>query len=141
MNYLSLGQAAKETGKSKATISKYIKNGKLSVVSKEDGSYQIEPSELFRVFPIREQETGINEQSQTLMQTGANRVLEKEIEFLHQRLNDKNDVISDLRERLDKESEERRKLTMLLSDMREKTPQKPTDKQKGFWATILRKNH
>jgi predicted site-specific integrase-resolvase len=141
VNYLSLGQAAKETGKSKATISKYIKNGKLSVVSKEDGSYQIEPSELFRVFPIREQETGINEQSQTLMQTGVNRVLEKEIEFLHQRLNDKNDVISDLRERLDKESEERRKLTMLLSDMREKTPQTLPERQKGFWAALIGKNH
>ena len=88
-----------------------------------------------------EQETGINEQSQTPTQTGVNRVLEREIELLHQRLNDKNDVISDLRERLDMESEERRKLTMLLTDMREKTPRKPAEKQKGFWATLIRKNH
>ena len=88
-----------------------------------------------------EQETGINEQSQTPTQTGVNRVLEREIELLHQRLNDKNDVISDLRERLDMESEERRKLTMLLTDMREKTPRKPAEKQKGFWATLISKNH
>jgi predicted site-specific integrase-resolvase len=138
--YLSLGQAAKESGKSKATISKYIKNGKLSVISKEDGSYQIEPSELFRVFPKCEQKTGINEQSQTLPQTGVNSLLQKEIDLLRERLSDKNDVIADLRNRLDMESEERRKLTMLLSDMREKASTSHTERQKGFWATLLRKN-
>jgi predicted site-specific integrase-resolvase len=138
--YLSLGQAAKESKKSKATISKYIKNGKLSVISKEDGSYQIDPSELFRVFPKGEQQTGINEQSQTLKETGVNSALAREIDLLRERLSDKDDVIADLRERLNKESEERRKLTMMLSDMREKPPEKLTEKPKGFWATILGKN-
>lgn len=47
---MTLGEAAKAVGKSKTTISKYIKNGKLSVLSKDDNSYKIDPSELFRVF-------------------------------------------------------------------------------------------
>lgn len=49
--YLSLNQAAKETGKGKGTISKAISSGKLSVVSKDGNSYKIDPAELFRVFP------------------------------------------------------------------------------------------
>jgi predicted site-specific integrase-resolvase len=138
--YLSLGQAAKESGKSKATISKYIKNGKLSVASKEDGSYQIDPSELFRVFPIDKQQTGINERSQTPKETPVNSTLQREIELLRERLTDKDGVINDLRQRLNEESAERRKLTMILSDMREKPPEKPPEKRKGFFATLIGKN-
>jgi len=48
---LTLGQAAKETGVSKPTISKAISRGRLSASKNEKGEFQIEPSELFRVFP------------------------------------------------------------------------------------------
>ena len=47
---LTLSQAAKTVGKSKPTVSKAIKDGKLSA-QKVNGVYQIEPSELLRVFP------------------------------------------------------------------------------------------
>lgn len=130
--YLTLGQAAKETGKSKATISKYIKTGKLSVVSKNDSGFQIDPSELFRVFPANKQQTGKNEQSLTPEIHTANSALQTEIELLRERVADKDDVIKDLRSRLDGATEERRKLTMLLSDLREKPPQKPVERQKRF---------
>ena len=46
----TLGTAAKHVGKSKPTISKAIKDGKLSA-TKVDGVYQIDPSELSRAFP------------------------------------------------------------------------------------------
>ena len=46
----TLGTAAKHVGKSKPTISKAIKDGKLSA-TKVNGVYQIDPSELDRVFP------------------------------------------------------------------------------------------
>lgn len=49
---LSLSQAAKATGKSKSTINRAIKNGKLSATRHEDGTYSIAASELFRAFPI-----------------------------------------------------------------------------------------
>ena len=48
--HLSLGQAAKETGLDKSTISRAIKSGKLSATRKENGDYAIDPAELFRVF-------------------------------------------------------------------------------------------
>lgn len=53
---LTLGQAAKELGFSKATISVAIKKGRLSAEKALDGSYQIEPNELFRVWPNRAKE-------------------------------------------------------------------------------------
>jgi len=48
---LSLSQAAKATGKSKSTINRSIKNGKLSATRHDDGTYSIAASELFRAFP------------------------------------------------------------------------------------------
>ena len=52
MKLLTLGEAAKITGKSKPTISKAVKDGKISG-QKIDGVYQIEVSELTRVFPAK----------------------------------------------------------------------------------------
>jgi excisionase family DNA binding protein len=50
MSY-TLGQAAKATGVSKPTISEAIKKGKISAVRKENGSFEIDPAELHRVYP------------------------------------------------------------------------------------------
>ena len=139
--FFTLNQAAKETGKSKGTISKYIKSGKLSYVSKDETGYKIDPSELFRVFPKQTQETDTNEQLETLEKhietSSEHKALEREIELLRERLNDKDDVIKDLRNRLDTETEERRKLTLMLTDDRPKSPEKPLEKQKGFFRRLV----
>lgn len=51
---LSMGEAARQTGVSKATIHRAIKTGKLSAEKKDDGSYAISPAELFRAFqPVK----------------------------------------------------------------------------------------
>lgn len=47
----SVSRAAQETGLSKSTISRAIKSGRISAAKQDDGSYQIEPVELFRVYP------------------------------------------------------------------------------------------
>ena len=47
--HLTLSQAAKHVGINKATLSRYIKQGKISAVKQEDGSYHIDPSELDRL--------------------------------------------------------------------------------------------
>ena len=47
----TLGEAARATGKSKATISKAIKSGRLSARKDETGTFHIDPSELHRVYP------------------------------------------------------------------------------------------
>ena len=48
---LTLGQAAKEAGISKPSLSAAIKKGRLSAVKNDAGVYQIDPAELFRVYP------------------------------------------------------------------------------------------
>jgi hypothetical protein len=52
MSELSLTQAAKVAGKSKSTINRAIKSGKLSATRNDDGSYSIDGAELARAFHI-----------------------------------------------------------------------------------------
>ena len=59
----SLAQAAKATGKSRPTIARAIKNGKLSASRADDGSYEIDPAELARVFPLAGHESGTMKQT------------------------------------------------------------------------------
>lgn len=48
---LTMGQAAKQASVSKTTLSRAIKSGKISSEKLSNGSYLIDPAELFRVFP------------------------------------------------------------------------------------------
>lgn len=49
---LSLNQAAKTCGRAKSTLLDAIKNGRLSALKTKNGHYEIDPSELHRVFPF-----------------------------------------------------------------------------------------
>lgn len=51
MSFLTLSQAAKAISKSKSTLNRAIKSGRLSAVRNEDGTFSIDPSELARAFP------------------------------------------------------------------------------------------
>ena len=119
MNY-SIGQAARAVGKAKSTISRDIKAGKISATRNPDGSVSIDPAELHRVYPATPA-TGAGNGHWNDSQprwNGAGTALERENAVLRERLVDKEDVIEDLRRRLDAEAEERRKLTMVLTDRR-----------------------
>ena len=50
MAIVSISEAARLTGKSRTTIQKYIKQGKLSKCADVDGTFGIDISELLRVF-------------------------------------------------------------------------------------------
>ena len=47
----SLAQAAKAAGKSKPTLLRAIRAGRLSATRHDDGTYAIDPAELMRAFP------------------------------------------------------------------------------------------
>jgi septal ring factor EnvC (AmiA/AmiB activator) len=130
----SLSEAAKATGKNKTTIQRAIKNGKVSASKGDSGSYEIEPSELHRVFPpVVAQRDAQHPQSNDAQQdksTPINRdlarvlELEKELAVARERASGLEaqkdqmaDTISDLRKRLDS-SESR--VTALLADDRPK---------------------
>ena len=50
MALVSVTEAARLTGKNRATIHRYIKQGKLSQVTDETGTKKVDTSELLRVF-------------------------------------------------------------------------------------------
>jgi hypothetical protein len=88
MVYLSLGQAAKEAGVSKATISKALKTGRLSYVGKSTAGYEIDPAELFRVFTPKPLVTVDSERSQTPVETGKSQADVFELQLLRERVED-----------------------------------------------------
>ncbi|MDQ2068215.1 hypothetical protein Q9295_17760 [Xinfangfangia sp. CPCC 101601] len=49
---LSLNQAARICGRAKSTLLDAIKSGRLSAIKTTTGRYEIDPSELHRVFPF-----------------------------------------------------------------------------------------
>jgi hypothetical protein len=128
MSY-TLGQAAKATGKSKATIHRAVQSGKLSAGKDEaTGTLKIDPAELHRLFPPVSQErlqNGALRQSETPAETAETAVLQAQLEQergerQRERLQLET-TIDDLRKRLDREGEERRRLTAILTDQRSPT--------------------
>lgn len=86
MAYLTLGEAARAAGVSKATISKALANGRVSYVEKTTAGYQIDPAELFRVFPPKRLNPVVSEHVETPVNTTAVSALE--VELLRQQLED-----------------------------------------------------
>lgn len=115
--YLTLGQAAQKSGKSKSTLSKALKTGRLSYVKKVGNQYRIDPAELHRVFPLK-QPANV-EVEQTEIQKESSMFL-LEIDRLREQLARERETVVDLRSRLDAESSKRQKLTMMLADQRPK---------------------
>lgn len=141
--YLTLGQAAEMCGWSKGAISKAIKSGKMSVHDKTTAGFQLDPAEVLRVFPVKV-ETGQNEQSETPSKHIINSAVSSEVDALRQQIataeTERNrereqltDRIESLQQMLDDEKSERRQLTALLSDLREKSAE---PQRKGFWARL-----
>lgn len=48
---LTMGEASKLAGISKATLSRAIKNGRVSATRNDKGGFDIDPAELFRAYP------------------------------------------------------------------------------------------
>jgi len=135
----TLGQAAKASNKSKSTILKAIKNGRISARKSETGDWEIDPSELHRLYPPA-LVNGSPEHSGALQETPGELIeLRVKLEAADQRIRDFQEQVLDLRSRLDQSEEERRRtqaqLTALLTDQRpkEETPPPP---QRGFWHRL-----
>ncbi len=144
---VSTKEAADLVGMSKAGIFKAIKTGKVSATKDVKGEWHIEPVELFRVYPpvstSQQQPTPPSVQQDIAQSTVS---LQREVDLLRE-------MVTDLRSRLDSESEERRRLSMrleaeteerrrlslILNESRSTTPpaQAEVDKPKGFWQRLF----
>jgi excisionase family DNA binding protein len=131
---VTLGQAAKQLGIGKATLSRYIKQGKLSAQKQEDGSYRIDVSELDRVRDImRPHQERATEHSTTLLET---RVLQREIDLLRETLTQKDKLIEDIKG-------ERERWAHMAESLQEEKQKLLTDgraePKRGVWAWLLGK--
>lgn len=107
---LSLSQAAKLTGKSKSTINRAIKTGKISATRHEDGSYSIDPAELARAFDVEPLEGAKRRDADP----NGTRLLDR-IVALETMLNREREISADLKEERDRW---RQQATALLTNQR-----------------------
>lgn len=124
----TLGEAAKATGKSKTTIQRAIKAGKITAPKGEGGAYSIDPSELHRVYPVTGSGTAKRNDTQPLVERSSNEaaVLAVKVEMLEQQLQREQESTEDLRRRLDR-SEDR---VVALTD------QRPLQQHNGWWKRL-----
>ena len=127
----TLGTAARHVGKSKPTISKAIKDGKLSA-TKVNGIYQIDPSELSRVFPDTppteahtSPQGAISTSVPLALSEQRNAHLEATVEDLKARLDD---MKAERDQALQDAREDRNKVMALLEDQR----------PKSFWSRMFK---
>lgn len=101
---LSLRQAAELSGTSRSTIHRALKNGKLSGGRLEDGAWDIDPSELARVFPWDIAEPAQRDTTGQDRNGSGEResVLAVRVEMLERQLDRERDTVEDLRKRLDR---------------------------------------
>jgi hypothetical protein len=133
----TLNQAAKACNKSKSAILDAIRSGRLSASRDDKNQWQIEPSELFRVYQPTEHLPGSLPPEQNRSQpvdlppqNHSTTLLLEQIERERERERKQmQETIDDLRRRLDDEARERRRLTMLLTHQPEKQEIKPEPEQ------------
>ncbi len=118
-------------------------SGKLTASKLDGGGYEIEASELYRVWPAITIEKVTNPNklgSETPHETNALQgeidVLRKQIETMgaERERTQLTEIVEDLRTRLDAESAERRALTAQITDQRAKVAEAP---KRGLWMRFL----
>lgn len=138
----TLGEAAKATGISKASISRAINSGRISAIKKDDGSFSIEPVELHRVYPPKSAapvaETVIgtprNADADTRNWSDSN-VLQARLDAALEQLRDREGTIDDLRHRLDRSDEERREAQARVIGLL--AGPGPTESKRGFFGRLF----
>lgn len=145
---LSLNKAAKEAGIAKSTLLDALNNGRMSAEKNEKGHWEIDPSELFRVFPKTSSyssEKPIMTPSENHQKTIQNSALEIEVKMLREQIermdaerererSQLTDQIESLKEQAERQSADHRQALAVLTDQREKaTPQT----KRSFWARLV----
>lgn len=137
MKPLSANAAAKMAGKAKGTILKALEDGTLTASKNDKGQWQIDPAELARAFDFKvtnQSEDQSKKPTLTSHDDLENRIeierLRAELKAAERLTEAMAEQVEDLRRRLDKEGEERRQLTMMLTDKRQQ--EAPQEARRGF---------
>ena len=128
---LTLRQVADLCGASRSTIHRALKSGKLSGNRLEDGAWDIDPSELARVFPwdisepVQRDNSGQGKEGTSEKEA----VLAVKVEMLEHQLERERDTIADLRKRLDRAED---RVLALTSQTLPPAPE-PTPTRRRWW--------
>jgi hypothetical protein len=115
---ITLGEASRRTGKSKAAIIKAIGSNRLSASKSEAGQWQIDPAELFRVYPpLGEPANGST--------PDVNTAVSVELAVLRERCGQLENQIADLREDRDRWRAQAEKAALILTDQRPQAQPQP----------------
>lgn len=138
----TLGEAAKATGISKASISRAINSGRISAIKKDNGSFSIEPVELHRVYPpksaapVTETTTGTTRKGDADTRNGSDsNVLQARLDAALEQLRDRDGTIDDLRHRLDRSDEERREAQARVIGLL--AGPGPAESKRGFFGRLF----
>jgi hypothetical protein len=126
---LTLGKAALETGKTKTTIAHAIKRGRLSASIGDKGQYQIDPAELFRVYPPIPSKLDHDTVDST-------QTVHRELELVREQLEREREINRRLFDQLDNANDERRRLTLILEHLQE--PKQKSDASE-LWKKVFKR--
>lgn len=125
---LTRKQAEAATGKSRATLARYVKEGKLSVADKNNQGHNLfDPAELERVFgliPPASPDADETVPQKTTMTQVNQPEADAEIMYLKKMLEEKDQIIDDLRDDRSAWRKQAEKSQLLLENSQPK---------KGFW--------
>ena len=138
---LSAKQAADAVGLSRNGIIKSIKEGRISGEKNAKGEWEVEPSELFRVYkavePVECEQGSVNVSASTPPST---EVQTQKIAFLEEKIADLQNQLKKAEEREEKLQQANEKITemadrqtRLLEHQTQKTTEKPAERKKKGW--------
>jgi len=144
MAKLSLNKAAKEAGVAKSTLLQALNSKRMSAEKNEKGHWEIETSELFRVFP----RTGSTEHTEPKptpraepSKNNQNSALEVEVKMLREKIEDANlererereQAIESLRGQIERQSADHRQALAAITDQR---PQHTAEPPRRFFGLL-----
>jgi hypothetical protein len=152
MPMLTLGQAARLTGFGKTTLTRAIKAGRLSANRRDDGSYEIDPAELTRVYSIRTETTETVAQSghavhhatpgETPRDGGSDPEVTARLAALEEQVRGLRELLDEVRQSRDEVRQERdgwrsqaERLTLALPSPDEKNAADPAPRR-GWWRRL-----
>jgi predicted site-specific integrase-resolvase len=138
---LNINQAAKSINVARSTLYRDINNGKVSINKDAKGRSFIDVSELERVYG----EVTLSDMSENVLAQQSDTVekdtlLQREIELLREHIDILKDERDDLRQRLNSEAEERKKLTLILTHQKETEDRKKTKTSDLYEKIFGKKN-
>jgi len=132
---LTLGEAAREVGKTKPAIANAIKAGRISATRDDKGQYQIDPAELFRAYPPKSKELGETKPQEQETLQRENELLREQLAAIREERERERALLQTQLERERQQADHwRQQATMLLTHQQ----QPPAETARpGFWRRLF----